>query len=389
MIKRVWSEDNHDYMYQADYRVKLPDGRLKRKRKLFFTKAAAEKAIRQDKVKAEAGEYRERSKITLKVWKDKVMNYVKTHRKGSTIITYDVALSVFNEVIGEERKIESLSRTDLQRFVDFLRNRKKQDSTTRIYYSKVKAALNLIPQLFDDLLFWLPPTYRFEAFSKPRERVLNDAEIIALLNQMPQDMQDILLVALNTGGRLKEVLTLRWDAILWDAPGYEHGALKLRVTKVRGLAETYRIVYATKEVRSILDRRKVDSSPSPYVFPSPRNPKQPRADLIASLKNACKAAKIIYGRDVKGGFVFHDLRRTAVTYLRRAGIDIETVCSITGHSEGVMLKVYSKSNLAAQKDAMEKLASVLPFGQFKESKLKRRSRKNTVKVKDSKGSKTA
>ena len=39
-----------------------------------------------------------------------------------------------------------------------------------------------------------------------------------------------------------------------------------------------------------------------------------------SLVSACKEARISYGRKVKGGFTFHDLRHAFNTYMRKAGV---------------------------------------------------------------------
>jgi integrase len=388
-IKKVYSEDNHCDMWEADYRVKLPNGKHKRIRKLYFTKPAAEKAIRRDKVAAENGEFASASKITLKEWKAKVLKYVTAHRKGSTVFSYDFIMGIFNQVIGEGRKLESLDRSDLRRFVEYLKDDKKTDATIKEYLAKVRAGLNLAPQLFEELITWHPPAYRFEGYFKPRDRVLEHDEVRALLSRLSPDCQDIVLCALNTGGRLREILSLTWDRVFWKAPGYKYGALKLKVTKVRGVKEAYRVVPATEEVAAILKRRQAEAISSPYVFPSPHNKKAPRYNLNRALQEACKDAGIIYGRDVSGGFVFHDLRRTSVTYLRRAGIDIETVCSITGHSPAIMLTVYSKTNVEAQQRAVDALANVLPFGQFKESTKNDEQEKTPANSTDTPHTKTA
>ena len=50
------------------------------------------------------------------------------------------------------------------------------------------------------------------------------------------------------------------------------------------------------------------------------------------LKSACKKAGILWGRDVPGGFIFHDLRHTFITDARKAGVDRSVRMSITGHS---------------------------------------------------------
>jgi integrase len=363
-IKRVYSEDNHCDMYEADYRVRLPSGKHKRIRKMYFTREAARRAIMRDKVAAEKGEYAAVAKVTLAEWAERVNKYVRAHRKGTTIKSYALVTSIFISVCGEGRRVESLDRSDLRRFIEHLKDDGKTDATTRQYYSRLRAALSLAPQLFQELISWHPPTYRYEGFSRPRERVLEPDEIRALLSHLSPEMQDIVLCALNTGGRLTEVLSLTWANVHTKAPGYPHGALRLRVTKVRGMAESWRVVPATAELALILTRRRVEAT-STFVFPSSHDHRKPRKQIAFQLREACEKAGIAYGRETPGGFVFHDLRRTAVTYLRRSGADIETVCSITGHSPAVMLKVYSKTSTAQQQKALDNLANMLPFGQLR------------------------
>ena len=50
------------------------------------------------------------------------------------------------------------------------------------------------------------------------------------------------------------------------------------------------------------------------------------------LKTACGKAGITWGRDVEGGFIFHDLRHTFVTDARKAGMDRTVRMNITGHA---------------------------------------------------------
>jgi integrase len=50
------------------------------------------------------------------------------------------------------------------------------------------------------------------------------------------------------------------------------------------------------------------------------------------MKTACKGAGIPWGRKDKGGFIFHDLRHTFVTDMRRAGVPHTVTMAITGHT---------------------------------------------------------
>ena len=58
-------------------------------------------------------------------------------------------------------------------------------------------------------------------------------------------------------------------------------------------------------------------------------------------KKACKKAGIEYGRFVKGGFIFHDLRHTFNTNMRKAGVQESVIMEITGHSTREMFDRYN------------------------------------------------
>jgi len=53
---------------------------------------------------------------------------------------------------------------------------------------------------------------------------------------------------------------------------------------------------------------------------------------IILLKRACKKAKIIYGRNKKDGFTFHNLRHTFKTDVCKADVPELVIIEIAGHS---------------------------------------------------------
>ena len=55
-------------------------------------------------------------------------------------------------------------------------------------------------------------------------------------------------------------------------------------------------------------------------------------DIRAGFQKGCKDAGIPYGRKVENGFTFHDLRHTAKTIARKAGVDKNVRMVIFGHS---------------------------------------------------------
>lgn len=82
---------------------------------------------------------------------------------------------------------------------------------------------------------------------------------------------------------------------------------------------------------------------------------QPIKSMKRSLITACKNAGITYGRKVPGGFVFHDLRHSFNTHMRKAGVPESVIMKITGHSTREMFERYNTVDLEDTKQAVSQL----------------------------------
>ena len=81
--------------------------------------------------------------------------------------------------------------------------------------------------------------------------------------------------------------------------------------------------------------------------------KKPVTDIATVLKTACRKAQIPYGRKVKNGFTFHDLKHTFNTNMRKAGVTESVIMEITGHSTREMFDRYNTIDKADLKKAIE------------------------------------
>jgi integrase len=61
---------------------------------------------------------------------------------------------------------------------------------------------------------------------------------------------------------------------------------------------------------------------------------KPLRDIRDGLMRGCNDAGIPYGQKAKNGFMFHDLRHTTQTFMRKAGVDKNVRAVIFGHSIG-------------------------------------------------------
>ena len=85
---------------------------------------------------------------------------------------------------------------------------------------------------------------------------------------------------------------------------------------------------------------------TPHVFHRDGQP-------IRSMRKAWVAP---CGRAGLRGWLFHDLRRTAVRNLERAGVSRSVAMSFTGHETESVYKRYAITDQASQKDGARKLA---------------------------------
>jgi len=155
-----------------------------------------------------------------------------------------------------------------------------------------------------------------------RDRIMDIMEFNRLLDKCPRHLKDILTVAYWSGMRKGEITSLTWEKI----------ELKNRMIRLQpedtkeGKAKSVPMSKAVYEILKGIPRGLHD----PHVFlyygrPITRNFSQ-------GLKSACKKAGVVWGRDVKGRFIFHDLRHTFITDTRRAGVDRTVRMAITGHA---------------------------------------------------------
>jgi integrase len=156
-------------------------------------------------------------------------------------------------------------------------------------------------------------------------------------------LKPLFVVAYATGARLGELLKIRWEQVDFEA---EEITLRTGETK----NEEARILpFLTDEMASSLQAAKAGRDrlypECPWVF---NRRGEPIKDFRESWAMACKAAGVPELR-------FHDLRRTGVRNMRRAGIPQVIRMKISGHKTDSMERRYSivdREDFAAAKAAM-------------------------------------
>lgn len=175
-----------------------------------------------------------------------------------------------------------------------------------------------------------------------RQGFLSDEQYAALRDALPRELQPLFVCDYLTGIRKGELL-----AITWDQVDFEQGVIYLPADTTKGKdGRNVPIVAGDMErlLREAKQERDDHWAKSPWVF----NRQGTRLkDFRGSWDSAVKQAAI----ETQDGrkLTIHDLRRTAVRNMRRAGVPQVIRMSISGHKTTEMERRY---NIADDEDIL-------------------------------------
>lgn len=175
----------------------------------------------------------------------------------------------------------------------------------------------------------------------PAESFWTDAQIEAFISAAPTHIARVVLIALWTGQRQGDILSLTWSA-------HDGRTIRLRQSKTgRHLS----IPVATP-LRAALTATRMKAKDTDTICTTSRGQPWTRDGFRTSFGKACVSAQIT-------GLTFHDLRGTAVARLALAGATVPESATITGHSpkdvETILNRHYFSRDRALGESAIAKL----------------------------------
>ena len=173
-----------------------------------------------------------------------------------------------------------------------------------------------------------------------REGFLEHDEFLSIRGAAPDHLKVAMTIGYYTGMRLREIISER--GLRWDQVNLEEGSIRLTSNQTK--TKTPRVIYMADDFLIVMRKAREiqlrDYPSCPYVCH--RNG-QPFSNLIQAWKTACKRVGV---QDK----TFHDLRRTGVRNLIRAGVPETVAMKISGHKTR---SVFDRYNITSEDDLRE------------------------------------
>jgi len=268
---------------------------------------------------------REIRKITCGELLDDVLRHVEENGKPSTAKIWKLVVEANLKPFFGKLKASGISTDKLREYRDKRKADEVSDATCNRELSILRTAFNLGRKCTPPKVDRLPYFPLVSEAGNARQGFLTDEQYAKLRDALPDDLKPLFVTAYFTGVRLGELLAWSWDQVDWQQ---EFVTLKADETK-SGHARAVPILAG--DMRDWLKWAHGQSNGCSRVF---NRLGEPIKEFRKAWKDACKVAEV---PDLK----FHDLRRTAVRNMRRAGVSQVVRMRITGHRTDSMERRYN------------------------------------------------
>jgi integrase len=305
----------------TSYKVRIRKPNSPQVTKTFSSKSLAEKWARKTELEIEEGTFLERKEAASHTVADLVNRYLAEELQKlaeTDWLARKRQLNWWKDEIGHL----TLNKVTPSLIVE-LRNKLKSETTYRKTIrsgSTVNRYLAAFSSAFGIAVTeWQWVTEN--PFSRVRREKENDARVRFL---SPDERARITILALSTGMRQTEVMSLKWDQVELD-----RGMITLFKTKNGEIRTVPLAGLAKKELK---DYSRVRSLSSPYVFPG-------RSEGYAEFPRG--AWEAVLSKAGIENFTFHDTRHSAASELAMNGASLHEIAAVLGHKTLAMVQRYA------------------------------------------------
>jgi integrase len=251
-----------------------------------------------------------------------------------------------------------LTSSQVRSYIEDRRRADASDATINRELAIVRRAFKLAMREDPPLVRHAPYIPKLEE-DNARQGFLEPEQYEKLLEELPPRLKALYVCAYHVGARKGELRTIRWEQVDFDA-----SVIRLSAGQTKGKKPRTLPIYGDMEK---LLRSQEHECPTgcPWVFFGAQ--KHTVSHHLPGWAEACERAGL-------PGLLFHDLRRSAVRNMKRAGVQDKVAMEISGHKTRAIFDRYNIVDEGDIGNAGDKLADY-----FKRRKQERGAKLRRVK----------
>jgi integrase len=247
----------------------------------------------------------------------------------------------------EGLRVSQITTPHIQHYIEVRQNEGAANATINRELSALKRMLNMGARQTPPKVDRVPYIPMLKE-NNVRKGFFEHGDFLALRDSLPDYLKGFVTFAYKTGWRVSEIENLTWNQIDLD-----QGIVRLETGETKN--DEGRTVYLDKKLKEVFvnqwESRRKRGKLIPYVF-SNHEGKDKIKDFRKAWDKACQNAGI-------GKRLFHDLRRTAVRNMVRAGIPERVAMMVSGHKTRSVFDRYNIVNDADLKEAAQRQETYL------------------------------
>jgi integrase len=272
-----------------------------------------------------------------------LLEHAKSNFKASTEKIWRLVIEANIRPFFGDRKAANVTTAMLKEYRRRRLAEGRSESTCNREISILRTAFNLGRKCTPPKVTLLP-YFPMVAETNARQGFLTDEQYEKVRDSLPDYLRPVFVTGYFTGVRLGELLAIEWNQIDW-----EQGFITLNADETKsGYSRAVPILDG--DMRTWLMWSQENANGSTRVF---HDDGEPLKDFRGAWTTACERADV---PDLK----FHDLRRTAVRNMRRAGVPQVVRMRITGHRTDSMERRYNivdVDDIQSAKELMQRTKS--------------------------------
>lgn len=256
---------------------------------------------------------------------DECLQYYKTERQRSY---KNYALPTYNKLRGffGPYRAERITTELLREYQRKMLKSERSTGTFNRHMAFLRRAFNLAKACTPPKVQAVP-VFPMLKEPPPRRGFVEEPQYRKLLAELPEELKPLLVFGYHYGCRRSELLTMRWDQV-------DEDGRVIRLWTGATKNDEGRVLPIYGDIAGELGKMREAAEGSPFLF---TRRGVAIKDFRASWDAACERAGV-------ADLLFHDLRRSAVRNMIRAGIPEHVAMKISGHKSREVFRRYAIVN---------------------------------------------